>query len=125
MHPLRQRMLQDMQIRNFAASTQRSYMQAIARFAQHFGRSPDQLGPEEIRAYQIYLIEEKHLGCGALSGVVSADREISFVAWAAERLPLLTPRYLHRVPDSPGVRPRLRRLPVYTRARPGPGRPDP
>src|SRR5438477_11114579 len=74
MHPLRQRMLQDMQIRNFALSTQRAYIQAIARFAQHFGRSPDQLGPEEIRAYQVYLIEEKHMGCGGLSNVVSALR---------------------------------------------------
>jgi site-specific recombinase XerD len=46
----------------------------MARFAQHFGRSPDQLGPEEIRGYQIYLIEEKHLGFGALSTVVSALR---------------------------------------------------
>jgi site-specific recombinase XerD len=67
-------MLQDMQIRNFAPSTQRSYIQAIARFAQYFGRSPDQLGPEEIRAYQIHLIEEKHLGCGGLSNMVSALR---------------------------------------------------
>ena len=74
MHPLRQRMLEDMRIRNFAPSTQRSYIQAMARFAQHFGRSPDQLGPEEIRGYQIYLIEEKHLGFGALSTVVSALR---------------------------------------------------
>jgi len=48
MNPLRQRMLDDMQIRNFAPGTQQAYIGAVAKYASHFGRSPDHLGPEEI-----------------------------------------------------------------------------
>ena len=40
MTPLRQRMLEDMQIRNLSANTQRAYTESVARFARHFGRSP-------------------------------------------------------------------------------------
>ena len=61
MTPLRQRMLEDMQVRNLSANTQRAYIENVARFARHCGRSPAELGPEEIRAYQIYLIRERHL----------------------------------------------------------------
>jgi hypothetical protein len=52
MTPLRQRMLEDMQVRNLSPLTQRSYVEHVSRFARHFGRSPARLGPEEIRAYQ-------------------------------------------------------------------------
>ena len=74
MNPLRQRMLDDMQIRNFAPGTQQAYIGAVAKYALHFGRSPDQLGPEEIRAYQIHLIEEKQVGWGTFNTTVSALR---------------------------------------------------
>ena len=55
MSPLRRRMIEDMTIRNLAPATQQSYVQAVAKFSRYFGRSPDQLGPEDIRSYQIYL----------------------------------------------------------------------
>ena len=58
MTPRRQRMLEDMQIRNLSPHTQRAYVENVARFARHFGRSPADLGPEEIRRYQVYLIRE-------------------------------------------------------------------
>ena len=48
MTPLRQRMLEDMAIRNFAKNTQSSYLTQVCAFAKHFGKSPDELGPEEI-----------------------------------------------------------------------------
>jgi len=67
-------MLQDMQIRNFAAGTQQAYINSVAKFAKHFDRSPELLGPEEIRAYQIYLVEEKQAGWGAFNNAVSALR---------------------------------------------------
>jgi hypothetical protein len=53
--PLRQRMIEDMRIRNFAESTQDQYVGRVAAFAKHFGRSPEQLGLEEIRAFQVHL----------------------------------------------------------------------
>jgi integrase-like protein len=49
MTPLRQRMLEDMKVRNFTEETQKRYVAAAAAFAAHFGKSPEVLGPEEIR----------------------------------------------------------------------------
>jgi site-specific recombinase XerD len=48
-------MLEDIQARNLSPHTQTSYTQQVSRFARHFQQSPESLGPEEIRAYQIYL----------------------------------------------------------------------
>ena len=50
MSPLRRRMTEDMQIRNLTPSTQRIYAEQVARFARHFGKSPDPLGLPQIRA---------------------------------------------------------------------------
>ena len=55
MASLRQRMLEDMQVRRLSACTQRTYVETVARFARYFDRSPARLGPEQIRAYQVYL----------------------------------------------------------------------
>ena len=49
-------MLEDMQIRNLAVKTQESYVQQVSLFARYFNQSPERLGPEQIRAYQVYLI---------------------------------------------------------------------
>ena len=61
MTSLRRRMIEDMQIRNLAVNTQKSYVQQVSLFAQYFQKSPDLLGPEHIRAYQVYLTNEKKL----------------------------------------------------------------
>jgi integrase/recombinase XerD len=74
MTPLRQRMLDDMQVRNFSPHTQRIYLDRVAKFAQYFGKSPDQLGPEEIRAYQVYLVQEKKVGFSLFVQTVCALR---------------------------------------------------
>ncbi len=74
MTPLRQRMLEDMQIRNLSVHTQRSYLEQVSRFARHFGQSPAVLGPEEIRTYQLYLTNEKKLAPGSVVIAVSALR---------------------------------------------------
>ena len=74
MTPLRQRMLEDMRIRNLSKNTQRSYIQKVQAFAQHFHRPPDELGPEELRAYQIHLIEERTLGPSSVISVTAALR---------------------------------------------------
>ena len=74
MTSLRQRMLEDMQVRWLSPSTQERYVQAVARFARHFGRSPAHLGPEQIRTYQVYLTTERRLAASSLVVAVSALR---------------------------------------------------
>ena len=71
---LRQRMLEDMQIRNFSQNTQRSYLQQVSLFARHFHRTPDGLGPENIRTYQLYLTKEKKLAPSSILIATSALR---------------------------------------------------
>lgn len=74
MTALRQRMLDDMQIRNLAPATQRAYVQHVSQFARHFRRSPALLGPEEIRTYQIYLATEKRVAPSTCIIAVAALR---------------------------------------------------
>ena len=57
--PLRQRMIEDMTIRNLSRATQQSYVYAVAKFSRHFQRSPDRLGMEDVRAYQLHLVTQK------------------------------------------------------------------
>jgi site-specific recombinase XerD len=74
MTALRQRMTEDMQVRNLALNTQTSYLQQVSLFARHFNKSPEELGPEEIRAYQVYLTNEKKLAPGSILIAVAALR---------------------------------------------------
>ena len=74
MASLRQRMLEDMQVRRLSACTQRTYVETVARFARYFDRSPARLGPEQIRAYQVYLTNERRLAPSSLVVAVSALR---------------------------------------------------
>lgn len=57
MTPLRQRYIDDLRLKNFSPGTIRVYVHAVAKFAQHFGRSPDTLTREEVRAYLVQLID--------------------------------------------------------------------
>jgi site-specific recombinase XerD len=59
MTPLRQRFVDDLRLRNYSPKTITAYVSGVARFARHFGRSPDLLGPEEVRTFQLYLLERK------------------------------------------------------------------
>jgi integrase/recombinase XerD len=54
--PLRRRMIEDMTIRNLSPATQRSYVHAVAKFARFFGRSPEVLDLEDVRAFQVHLV---------------------------------------------------------------------
>lgn len=57
--PLRRRMTEDMMVRNLAPATQQSYLYAVAKFSRHFGCSPDRLGGDEVRAYQVHLASKQ------------------------------------------------------------------
>ncbi len=74
MTPLRQRMIEDMRIRNLAPLTQTAYVEHVLRFACYFGRSPEQLGPAEIRTWLIHLTEDRHLSASSISVTVAALR---------------------------------------------------
>src|SRR5450432_2220558 len=71
---LRKMMLEELQRRNYSQATVRCYLKAVEAFAKHFHRSPDQLGPEEIRAYQVYLFKEKKLNARTVVQYTAALR---------------------------------------------------
>jgi integrase/recombinase XerD len=71
---LRQRMTEDMQLRNLSPLTQSSYVQQVSMFARHFDKSPAVLGLEDIRDYQLYLTNQKKLDASSIKVAVSAIR---------------------------------------------------
>jgi integrase/recombinase XerD len=84
--PLRQRMIDDMTVRNFAPNTILCYLKQVSYFAQHFGKSPDRLGLEEIRSYQIYLAKERKVGISSRTVAVSALRFLYHVTLKQDRI---------------------------------------
>jgi integrase/recombinase XerD len=92
MTPLRQRMLEDMGIRNLADNTQAAYVQQIIAYAKYFKRSPEELGPEDIRAYQVYLTQTRNLSPSSLSVATGALRFLYKLTlkrdWAVEEIPM-------------------------------------
>ncbi|MDP8238805.1 MAG: site-specific integrase [Candidatus Hatepunaea meridiana] len=90
MTELRMRMLQEMQLRNLSQNTQKRYIDRVSDFAGHFGKSPEQLGPEDVRSYQLYLIQERKLSSSTLNVAVCALRFFYGVClkqdWNVERI---------------------------------------
>jgi integrase/recombinase XerD len=74
MTALRQRMCEDLQLRNYSPQTIASYLRCVAQFAQHFRTSPERLGPEQVRQYQLYLVHEKHGSWSLVTQTVCALR---------------------------------------------------
>src|ERR1700691_2752990 len=100
MTTLRQRMLEDLRIRNYAPATVRCYIRVVAEFAQHFNKPPDQLGAEEVRRYQLFLLNEKRV---KLSSYIQAVCALRFFYQNTlhrrieiDRIPL--PRYEKKLP---------------------------
>ena len=71
---LRKMMLEELQRRNYSAITIRNYLRVVSDFAKHFGKSPDKLGPNELRTYQAYLLTECKLTPGTVVNRVAALR---------------------------------------------------
>ncbi len=88
MTPLRQRLIEDLQVRNYSPRTVECYVRHVAAFARHFQASPEQLGPEQIRAYQVYLVQQKHASWSLFNQAACALRFFS----ARTRTRSLSPR---------------------------------
>src|ERR1039457_4950675 len=67
-------MLEELERRNYSAGTTRRYLRFVERFAQHFHKSPDKLGPDDLRSYQAYLLTELKLCPGSVENHVAALR---------------------------------------------------
>jgi site-specific recombinase XerD len=74
MTTLRQRMIDDLKVRNRSSRTIQSYIAHVAKFARYFGRSPELLGPEEIRQFQVYLVEQRRVSWSNFNQAVCALR---------------------------------------------------
>lgn len=71
---LRKLMLDELQRRNYAQNTVRSYIKAVEGFAQYFGKPPERLGPEHIREYQVHLFRDRKLAASTVEGRAAALR---------------------------------------------------
>jgi integrase/recombinase XerD len=72
MTPLRQRFIEDMQLRGLAPTTQRSYLHYVAEYAKFYNTSPEHLDLEAIRQYQLYLLNERRLSPESINTFASA-----------------------------------------------------
>ena len=68
MTPLRQRMLEELQRRNYSPDTIRGYIHAVKQFAEYFGKSPERWAPRRCGEFQLYLLREKKLASGTVEG---------------------------------------------------------
>ena len=91
MTPLRQRMIEDMQLRNLTPHTQRSYVHYVAEYARYFNLSPEKLDAEAIRQYLLYLLNERRLSPESVNCCVSALKfvylETLEMPWTTEYFP--------------------------------------
>ena len=74
MTPLRQRMIEDMQLRNLGSETQRAYLHYITGLARFYQIGPDHLGLEELREYQLYMLNERRYSPESVNAFVSAAK---------------------------------------------------
>jgi integrase/recombinase XerD len=100
MTELRRRMLEELRLRNYSLHTQRAYIRCLANFAKHFGTAPDRLGPEHIRAYQLFLVQQKKLSWSPFNQTVCALRffyhDVLHRKWMIEHIPY--PRHEQKLP---------------------------
>ena len=123
---LRDQMIRELQLRRYAAATQKSYLEAVVGLTKHFRIAPDQLSARQVQDYLLYLMTERKLHwntvntiCSGLTFVYSQTLKRPEVAMA---MPLRrTPRQLDRPPRSP--RPNARS--AVQRAAPGSPRAGP
>jgi site-specific recombinase XerD len=97
--PLRRRMIEDMTVRNLSPATQRSYLAAVSKLSRYFGRSPDCLELEDIRAFQVHLVATG-LSWPSLNQIVCALRFFYGVTLGHDAIPerISYARQPHKLP---------------------------
>ena len=97
---LRQKFIEDLEVRNYSPSTIRAYVRHVAVFAKYFSQSPDRLGREQIHHYQLYLVRECKLATPTVSQIVAGLRFFYETTlgrkWISEHIP--HPRHERRLP---------------------------
>jgi len=100
MTPLRQRFIEDMQLRGLAPTTQRSYIHYVAEFAKFYHTSPERLDLEAVRQYELYLLHERKMSPESINTFVSAIQFLYLVTlempWGKECFPRV--RRAHKLP---------------------------
>jgi integrase/recombinase XerD len=98
--PLRQLMLDELQRRNYSPATVRSYVHAVEEFATYFHRSPEQLGPEHVRDYQVHLFRDRKLSPRTIEGQAAALRFLFVKTLGRPYLPdaIPFPKHHRRLP---------------------------
>jgi integrase/recombinase XerD len=100
MTQLRKRMLEELQRRNYSPNTSRAYLRAVEEFARYFGKSPDKLGQQHLRQYQLYLLQDRELSVGTIVGRIAALRFffVKVLRRAYRQIDLIYPKRPERLP---------------------------
>jgi len=101
MTQLRKRMLEELQRRNYSPNTSRAYLCAVEEFARYFGKSPDKLGQEHLRQYQLHLLHDRKLTVGTIVGRIAALRFffVKVLRRSYRQIDLIYPKRPERLPN--------------------------
>ena len=101
MTPLRQKMIDAMQVRGFSVRTHESYLSAVRDLARYYHRSPDQLNTRELQAYFLYLVKERGLSGASCRLYLNGIRflYLQVLNWDAFKVELHVPKAAQRIPE--------------------------
>jgi site-specific recombinase XerD len=100
MHPLREAMLDQMQLRGHSPRTQQSYLTAVSLLSRHYHRSPDRLSQEDLQNWILYLVKDRGLSAATCRLYLNAIRffYLQVLRWPECQLELVTPKRPQRIP---------------------------
>jgi len=101
MSPLRQQMIDAMLVRGFSPRTHKSYLAAVTDLARHYQRSPDRVSLEEVQAYILYLVKERHLADASCRLYLNGLRflYLQVLGWQDFDVPITHPKRVQRIPE--------------------------
>jgi integrase/recombinase XerD len=101
MTPLRQKMMDAMQVRGFSVRTHESYLAAVSDLARYYHRPPDQLNADELQGYFLYLVKERGLSGASCRLYLNGIRffYLQVLDWESFDIPLQVPKAAQRIPE--------------------------